>query len=115
LTLILVLGISLMVIAPLLRRYRMASPALAVGACIVLALAMIGLVFSGAARLGQAASHANRRFYLTTLACELPVLILALKSRKGFKWAFWLAWGINIAFAVFLTAVVVWLEFFWHW
>ena len=114
-TLILVLGISLMVVAPLLRRYRMASPALAVGASVALALAVIGLVFSGEARLGEAASSVNRRFYLTTLACELPVLILALKSRKGFKWAFWLGWAINVAFAAFLTAVVVWLEFFWHW
>jgi hypothetical protein len=115
LTLILVLGISLMVVAPLLRRYLIASPALAVGASIVLAAAIIGLVFSGAARLGQEASRVNQRFYLTTLACELPVLILALKSRKGFKWAFWLGWAINVAFAAFLTAVVVRLEFFWHW
>lgn len=104
-----------MVVAPLLRRYRMASPALAIGASIVLALAVIGLAFPGTARVGQAASNANRRFYLTTLACQLPVLLLALKSRKGFKWAFWLAWAINIAFAAFLATVVIWLEFFWHW
>lgn len=114
-TLILVLGISLMVVAPLLRRYRMASPALAVGASIVLALAIIGLVFSSAARLGEEAVRVNRRFYLTAMACELPVLLLALKSRKGFKWAFWLGWAVNLAFAAFLTAVVIWLEFFWHW
>lgn len=114
-TFILVLGISLMVVAPLLRRYRMASPALAVGASMVLALAVIGLAFPGTARLGEAASHANRRFYLTILACEFPVLLLALKSRKGFKWAFWLGWAINMGFAAFLTTVVIWLEFFWHW
>ena len=104
-----------MVVAPLLRRYRMASPALAVGASMVLALAVIGLAFPGTARLGEEASRVNRRFYLTTVACELPVLVLALKSRKDFKWAFWLGWAINLAFAAFLTAVVIWLEFFWHW
>lgn len=112
---ILVLGLALMVVAPLLRRYRMASPALAVGASIVIALALSGLTFSGAARLGEEASRANRRFYLTNLACEIPVLILALKSRKGFNWVFWLGWAINFAFAAFLVAAYVWFEFFWHW
>lgn len=69
---ILVLGVSLMVVAPLLRRYRMASPTVAVGASIVIALALSGLTFSDTARLGEEASRSNRRFYLTMLACEIP-------------------------------------------
>jgi hypothetical protein len=114
LAIVLVLGIALMIVAPLFRPYRMASPALAGGAATVLVLAIFGLLHSDP-RIGQAAIEANRRSYLAMLACELPVLILALISWKYFRWAFWIAWAINICFALYLAVIVVWLEFFWHW
>jgi len=108
------LGISLMIVAPLLRRAKMASPALAGGALAVLAVAIIGLVHVDP-RIGLAAIESNRREYLFFLACEAPVFILALISWKGFKWAFWVGYGINAAFSIFVLVIVVWLEFFWHW
>jgi hypothetical protein len=114
LAIVLVLGISLMIAAPLLRRYRLASPALAGGASMVLAFAIVGLAHSDP-RIGQAAIEANRRRFLFVLACELPALVLALISLRYFTSAFWLGWAINLAFALYLTVVAVWLEFFWHW
>jgi hypothetical protein len=114
LAIVLVLGIALMIAAPLLRRYRLAAPALVGGAATVLAVAIVGLAYSDP-RIGQAAIEANRRQYLYVLACELPVLIFALISSKHFKWAFWLGWSINLLFALYLAVIVVWLEFFWHW
>jgi hypothetical protein len=111
---ILILGVSLMVVAPLLRRYQKASAALAWGASVVLVVVIIGLAHSDP-RIGQAAIEANRRQYLFVLACQLPVLVLALISLRFFKWAFWLGWAINLVFALYLTVIVVWLEFFWHW
>jgi hypothetical protein len=83
------LGVALMLMAPLLRRYRKASSALAGGAFIILALAFFGLIHPDA-RSGQAAIESNRRFYQIVLAVELPVLILALISLRYFKCAFWL-------------------------
>lgn len=77
-------------------------------------LSIIGLAYPDA-RMDQEANEANLRFYLIVLACELPVLILALISWRYFKGAFWLGWAINVAFALFLTVLVVWLELFWHW
>src|SRR5579864_4315657 len=103
-----------MLVAPFLRRYRKASLALACGAAAVLAVAAVGLVRVDP-RIGEAAIAANRREYLFMVACDLPVLILALMSFKYFKWAFWLGWAINLAFAVYVAVIVVWLEFFWHW
>jgi hypothetical protein len=103
-----------MIAAPLLRRYQLVSPALAGGASAVLAVAIVGLAHPDP-RIGQTAIAANRRQYLFVLACELPVLILALISLRNFKWAFWLGWAINIVFALYLAVIVVWLEFFWHW
>jgi hypothetical protein len=114
LAIVLVLGISLMIVAPLFRRYQLGSPALAGGASTVLALAIVGLAHTDP-RIGQAAIAANRRQYLFVLACELPVLMLALISLRHFKWAFWLGWAINIVLALYLAAIFVWLEFFWHW
>jgi hypothetical protein len=108
------LGISLMIVAPLPRRYGMASLSLAGGAFAVLAVAVIGLVHVDP-RIGLAAIESNRREYLFCLACELPVFILALISWRRFKWAFWLGWGINVAFSLFILVIIVWLEFFWHW
>jgi hypothetical protein len=108
------LGIGLMLAAPLLRRYRMASPSLAAGAFTVLAVALIGLLHVDP-RIGEAAIEANRRQYIFVVACELPVFLLALLSWKRFKRAFWLGWGINAAFSLFTFVIVVWLEFFWHW
>jgi hypothetical protein len=114
LAIILALGVSLMLVAPLLRRYQLRSPALAGGALTVLAVVIVGLAYSDP-RIGQAAIQANRRQYLFILACELPVLVLALLSFRYFKWPFWLGWTINLIFALYLAVIVVWLEFFWHW
>jgi hypothetical protein len=114
LVIIFFLGISLMIVAPFLRRYDKAPLALAGGALAVLAVAVIGLVHVDP-RIGQSAIESNRKEYLFSLACELPVFILALISWKRFKWAFWLGWGINLAFSLLVLAIVVELEFFWHW
>jgi hypothetical protein len=108
------LGISLMIIAPLLRRYHKASPALAVGAFVVIAFSFVGLVHVDP-RIGLAAIESNRREYLFCLACEFPVFILALLSWKRINWAFWLGWGINVAFSLIVLAVIIELTFFWHW
>jgi FtsH-binding integral membrane protein len=104
-------GIGLMLVAPLLRRYRKASLALACGAAAVLAVAVVGLVHVGP-RIGEAAIVANRRQYLYVLTCELPVFVLALTSLKHFKLAFWLGWAINLVFALYVTVIFIWLEFF---
>jgi hypothetical protein len=108
------LGISFMIVAPLLRRYGMASLALAVGSSAILAVAIIGLVHVDP-RIGLAAIESNRREYLFCVACQLPVFILAAISRKRLKWAFWVGWGINVAFSLIILTVVIELEFFWHW
>ncbi len=108
------LGISMMIVAPLLRRYDKGSPALAVGAFAVLAVAVFGLLFVDP-RIGQAAIESNRREYLFCMACQLPVFILALISWKRFNWASWVGWGINLAFSLIVLAVVIELTFFWHW
>jgi hypothetical protein len=114
LAIVFVLGITLMIAAPLLRRFQLRSPALAAGASTVLAVAIVGLAHPDP-RIGQAAIEANRRQYLFVLACELPVLVAALISLRDFKWAFWLGWAINLVFALYVAVIVVWLEFFWHW
>jgi hypothetical protein len=108
------LAIALMLVAPLLRRYHKASFALAGGAFIILALTVSGLMHPDA-RSGQAAIESNRRFYLIVLAVELPVLTLALISLRYFKHAFWLGWVVNLILTLWLSAILVWLEFFWHW
>lgn len=108
------LGVALMILAPLLRRYRTAALALAAGAFAVLAVAIIGLLHVDP-RIGQSAIESNRKEYLFCVACELPVFVLALISRKRFKWMFWLAYGINAAFSGLVLVIIVWLEFFWHW
>ena len=107
-------GIVLMLVAPLLRRYHRAPYALAGGAFILLALTVFGVTRPDV-RMGQAAVESDRRFYLIVLAFELPVFILALISLRYFKYTFWLGWAVNLVFAVGLAAVLVWLEFFWHW
>jgi predicted cobalt transporter CbtA len=76
-----------MIAAPLLRRYHLRSPVLVAGACTVVVVAMVGLAHQDP-RIGQAAIEANRRQYLYVLACELPVLILALISLRNSKWTF---------------------------
>jgi len=109
------LGVVLGIVAALLRRYGRASGmALAGGAGALLVLAAAGLVHTDA-REGLAAIEANRRQYLFVLACELPVLVLALVSLERRKKLFWLGWGIHAAFTSCVAAVVIWLEFFWHW
>jgi hypothetical protein len=114
LVIIFFLGIGLMLVAPILRRYGKAPLALAGGAFTVLAVAIIGLLQVDP-RIGLAAIESNRKEYLFTLACELPVFILALISWKRFKWAFWLGWGINLAFSLLVLGIIIELEFFWHW
>ena len=110
-----VLGVVLGIVAALLRRYGQASGmALAGGASVLLVLAAAGLVHTDA-REGLATLEANRRQYLFVLACQLPVLVLALVSFERFKKLFWLGWGIHAAFTSCVVAVVIWLEFFWHW
>ncbi|MGC2702933.1 MAG: hypothetical protein WA361_00365 [Candidatus Acidiferrales bacterium] len=111
---VLVIGVCLMLAAPLLRRFQLRSPALVAGASTVVAVAIIGLAHQDP-RIGEATIEANRRQYLYVLACELPVLILALISLRNSKWAFWLGWTINLIFAIYLAVIVIWLEFFWHW
>jgi len=108
------LGISLMIVAPLLPRYRIASSVLAGGAFAVLVVAVIGLLHVDP-RIGQGAIESNRKEYLFCLACELPVFILALISWKRFAWAFWLGWAMNAVFSLIVLAVVIDLAFFWHW
>jgi len=108
------LGIGVMIVAPLLHRYNKASAALAAGAIAVIAVAVVGLVHVDP-RIGLAAIESNRREYLFCLASELPVFLLALISWKRFTWAFWLGWGINLAFTLIVLAVVIELTFFWHW
>jgi hypothetical protein len=105
---------GLMLVAPLLRRFKMASLALGAGASAILALSLIGLAYPDP-RNGRAAIESDRYLYLLFLACELPVLALALISSQYFKWAFWLGWVINLGLALYLTAILIWLEFFWHW
>jgi hypothetical protein len=73
----LILGSSLMVVAPLLRRFKLATLALGAGPLAILALAIIGLAHPDP-RKGRAAIESDRRFYILFLASELPVLALAL-------------------------------------
>ena len=108
------LGMAIMIAAPVLRRFGMASLALAAGAFAVLMVAVIGLVHVDP-RIGLAAIESNRREYLFCVACECPVFLLALMSWRRFKWAFWLGWGINLVFSLIVIAVIIDLEFFWHW
>jgi hypothetical protein len=110
-----VLGVVLGIVAVLLRRYGRASGmTLAGGASVLAILAVAGLVHTDA-REGLATLGANRRQYLFVLASELPVLVLALVSLERRKKLFWLGWGIHTAFTSCVVAVVIWLEFFWHW
>jgi hypothetical protein len=37
-----------------------------------------------------------------------------LISQRYFKWAFWLGWVLNLGLALYLTVILIWLEFFWH-
>ena len=106
-------GMTLMLLAPLLRRHR-APYALAGGAFILLVLAVLGMTHPDV-RMGQAAVESDRRFYRIVLGFELPVLILALISLRYFKYPFWLGWAVNFVFTLGLAIVIVWLEFFWHW
>jgi uncharacterized membrane protein YgdD (TMEM256/DUF423 family) len=109
-----IFGIGLAFAAPLFRPVFKSSLALAGGACIVLAFAIIGFARLDP-RIGLAALNANRCEYDFMMACELPVFVLALLSSKGCRWAFWLGWSINLGFALFAATIVIWLEFFWHW
>ena len=100
--------------APLLRPSKKKSLALAAGAAAIVALSFLGLAHPDP-RNGQAAIESDHHFYVLFLACEMPVLALALISLRHFKWSFWLGWAINLALALYLTVILIWLEFFWHW
>jgi hypothetical protein len=108
------LGLALMVMAPLLRRYHEVSAALAGGAFMILARTFFGLIRPDA-RIGQAAIASNRRFYLIVPAVELPVSAFALISSRCLMYAVWLEWVANLIFTLWLSAVLVWLDFFWYW
>jgi len=111
---IFLIGMSLMLLAPLLRRDNKATLALAGGACLVLVFSVIGLLHVDP-RIGLSAIESNRKEYLFFVFCEVPVLILALLSRKLIRWAFWLGWGINAAVSLFVLWVFIELTYFWHW
>ena len=76
---IFLIGMALMLLAPLLRRYNKASLSLAGGACLVLVFSTIGLL-NVDPRVGLATIESNRKEYLFFFVCELPALILALLS-----------------------------------
>jgi hypothetical protein len=113
-TLLLVLGICLALAAPLLRRFHKDSLALAGGASTIIVLSIVERLHEDP-RIGLSAIESNRHFYYLFLACEVPVLLLALISWRKFKSAFWLGWAINLVLALYLTVITIWLEFFWHW
>jgi len=110
-----ILGLVAMLVSPLLRRSEKATWVLAGGAFVVLAASVLGLLFFNDPKWGTAAVESNRKEFLFFIACELPVFALALLSWKGFRWAFWVGWGINAAVSVIVAVVVVQLMFFWHW
>ena len=111
---IFILGLIAMLAAPLLRRYKKATCALAGGAFAVFAVSVIGLILNDP-KWGTAAVESNKKEYLFFIASELPAFVLALLSWKGFTWAFWVGWGINTAVSVFVLIVAIQLLFFWHW
>ena len=101
--------------APIFRRYgNLSNWTLAAGAATLVIFAGVGLLHPDF-RQGLAAVEANRREYLFVLACEMPVLAFALASSGRPKKLFWLGWGIHVTFSTCVLAVVIWLEFFWHW
>ncbi len=110
-----VFGMAIGAISPALRRYRrMAAAMLAFGAAILVTVAVTDLIAHDP-RAGLAAIRANRRFDRIITGCELPVLVLVLISLKWLDKLYWVGWGIHIGLTVWLAAVIVWLEFFWHW
>jgi hypothetical protein len=116
-TFLFVLALIVGLLAPFLRRYDKPAVVSLAGAAAALALlALAGILFPDQ-RQGLAAIEANRRQYLFVLACEIPVLALALAliSAQRLKKLFWLAWGIHAAFTACVLTVVIWLQFFWHW
>jgi hypothetical protein len=113
--LVVIFGMAIGVFTPLLRRHgRAAAGLLAAVAAILAALAITNLITQDP-RVGLAAIEENRRFDLLIAGCELPVVALALISLKRLKKLYWVGWGIHAALTVWLGAVIVWLEFFWHW
>jgi hypothetical protein len=113
--LVLILGIAAGVITPVLRHYgRAAAAVLAIAAATLLAPSVADLVRPDA-RIGLAAIQSNRRFDLMIIACELPVLALALISMKRFSKLYWVGYGLHAALTAWLGVVIIWLEFFWHW
>jgi hypothetical protein len=87
---------------------------LSAGAAVLLMVAIAGLLHQDM-REGLATVQANRREYRLVLACEIPVLALALASIRWEKKLFCVGWAIHAAFTVLVVVVMIWLEFFWHW
>jgi hypothetical protein len=97
------------------RRTGKAAIILAGGAAVLVIVAVAGLLHQDM-REGLATVESNRREYLFVLACETPVLLLALFSMRWLrKLLFWLAWGIHLAFSACVVTVFIWLTYFWHW
>jgi hypothetical protein len=112
---IFILGMTVGLISPILRRYgRAAAVILAIGAAVLLA-PTVPHVLHPDPRIGRAAIEANRKFELLVIGCELPVLALALISLRRFNKLYWVGYGIHAALTAWLAVVFVWLEFFWHW
>jgi hypothetical protein len=109
-------GVVAGVVAPFLRRFGTGrSVCLAAGAAVLVIFSVVGLTHLEPSQ-GLAAVDAYRREYLFVLACELPVLALALFSVCWpKKLLFWLGGGIHLAFTACVLTVLTWLKFFWHW
>jgi hypothetical protein len=109
-----VLGTLVGILSPVFRRdTRLRAVILASGAAIVSVVAA-GYLLHQDPRDGLATIRANQQFGRIVLASGLPTVVLALFSLRRAK-LYWLAWGIHVAFSAWITAVLIWLKFFWHW
>jgi len=103
------------VAAPFFWRFGHArSMALSFGAAFMIVLAILGLT-NPDPRQELATIEANRKQYHFLLACEIPMLALAIASFGKSRKVFWVGWRIHTALTALVIFVVVWLKFFWHW
>ena len=108
---------ALTIIAALLRpkQVKVASYVVVAGALLALTSSIFDWVYP-AYKWGMASVNSDRRIDQFTIACELPVLVLALISVGYFRrLTFWLAWTISLIYVLWWAVVIIWLEFFWHW